>query len=238
MLNIENLHKHYEKKHALKGINLSVSSGEIYALLGPNGAGKTTTLNCCLGFETPSEGHVQINGLNPCVALAKTRQQIAYIPENVALYGELSGIENLEYFSELSGHTYKVSALQAFLEKAGLQKEATDRPLKNYSKGMRQKVGVAIALAKKAKVLLLDEPTSGLDPRASHDFSLLLAELAKDGMAILMATHDLFRTRETATHVGILSEGRLVAEMDTSSSTSSEIEEVYLQKTSVNTAAL
>jgi len=237
MLKIENLHKHYENKHALKGISLSVSSGEIYALLGPNGAGKTTTLNCCLGFESPSQGSVMINGFNPCTDVSQARQQIAYIPENVALYGELSGIENLEYFSELSGHTYEVTILQNFLKKAGLQKEATHRPLKTYSKGMRQKVGVAIALAKQAQILLLDEPTSGLDPRASHDFSILLEDLAKDGMAILMATHDLFRTRDTASHVGILCDGLLVAEMNTDSTTSAEIEEIYLAKTSITDVA-
>ncbi|MCR6646051.1 MAG: ATP-binding cassette domain-containing protein [Terricaulis sp.] len=113
---------------------------------------------------------------------SETKQRLAYIPETVMLYGMLTGLENLEYFARLGGHTeYSRSDLIGFLDRVGLQSEAVNKRVSTYSKGMRQKVGVAIALAKKAKALLLDEPTSGLDPRASNEFSELLRQFQADG---------------------------------------------------------
>ncbi|MNQ88743.1 Glutamine transport ATP-binding protein GlnQ [compost metagenome] len=116
-----------------------------------------------------------------------------------------------------------------FLSKAGLQATAHQQPLGGYSKGMRQKVGIAIAIAKKAKVLLLDEPTSGLDPKASNEFSQILKELSADGTAILMATHDIFRAREVATHIGIMKQGNLVTIIEAGKISANELEDLYLQ---------
>ena len=145
------------------------------------------------------------------------------------LYPNLTGIENLEFFSSLAGFTYGKEELSSFLSKAGLQNDAHSQRLSGYSKGMRQKVGIAIALAKKAKALLLDEPTSGLDPKAANAFSEILKELSKGGTAILMATHDIFRAKEVATRIGIMKEGNLVSVIDASSISANELEALYLQ---------
>lgn len=233
MLQIDNLQKSFGVNQALRGLSINVAAGHIYALLGPNGAGKTTTINACLGFIEPDQGKILIRDIDPVTNPMDARAQLAYIPENVTLYGALSGLENLDYFSELAGKRYDRQALKAFLARAGLPEEAMGREVKTYSKGMRQKVGVAIALAKQARLLLLDEPTSGLDPRASHEFSTLLSELSKDGMAILMATHDLFRARETASHIGIMVDGALKADMRAEDTSSEEIERIYLDATKV-----
>ena len=153
---------------------------------------------------------------------------IAYIPENLNLYGELTGIENLEYFIGLSGKKYDKATLINYLSEAGLQDEAHQKRVKAYSKGMRQKVGIAIALAKKAKALLLDEPTSGLDPKASNEFSELLVKLSGQGVATLMATHDLFRAKETGTEIGIMKAGQLVEELSADDINHSDLEKLYL----------
>ena len=145
------------------------------------------------------------------------------------LYPNLTGVENLAFFSELAGFSYSDAQLRLFLTKAGLQETAHEKQLKEYSKGMRQKVGIAIAIAKKAKVLFLDEPTSGLDPKAANEFSEIIQELAKNGTAILMATHDIFRAKEVASRIGIMKEGKLVSVIDSDSISAIELEKFYLQ---------
>ncbi len=229
MLTTENLIKRFNGKVAVDSLNLHVAPGELFALLGPNGAGKTTTINCLLGFLTPDAGRASIDGLDVASASLETKRRLAYIPEQVNLYGHFTGFENLAYFSELAGHRYVEGALRGFLLEAGLQAEAHDRRVANYSKGMRQKVGIAIALAKQAKALLLDEPTSGLDPSASHEFSQLLRKLRERGVAILMATHDLFRAKEDATRVGIMRHGKLAHVLTADEIRRTNLEQLYLE---------
>jgi len=231
MLATENLTKRFAgaPAPAVDRLNLTIAPGELFALLGPNGAGKTTTINCLLGFLQPDAGRALIDGLDVAVQPLETKRRLAYIPEQVNLYGYFSGVENLAYFAELGGHRYPDADLRRFLGDAGLQAEAQDRRVSGYSKGMRQKVGVAIALAKQAKVLLLDEPTSGLDPSASHEFSQLLRKLRERGVAILMATHDLFRAKEDATRVGIMRHGRLVHELTAAELSHADLEKLYLE---------
>jgi ABC-2 type transport system ATP-binding protein len=229
MLQARNLRKEYKENVALKGLNLTIQEGEVFALLGQNGAGKTTTINLFLGFIEPSSGSASINGISVSENALETKKYLAYIPETVMLYPNLTGIENLEFFSSLAGFSYHQEQLSDYLSKAGLQKEAHSQRLEGYSKGMRQKVGIAIALAKKAKALLLDEPTSGLDPKASNEFSEILKELSKDGTAVLMATHDIFRAKEVAHRIGIMKEGNLVSVIDASSISANELEALYLQ---------
>ncbi|MEY3464882.1 MAG: ABC transporter ATP-binding protein [Steroidobacteraceae bacterium] len=224
MIEAKGLSKSYGSVQALHELDLEVRAGGIYCLLGANGAGKTTTLNLFLGFIQPTSGMAAISGVVVRDDPVAARRQVAYIPETVMLYGMLSGVENLDYFAKLSGCRHDQRALRGFLQRAGLAPAAHDRPLKTYSKGMRQKVGVAIALARNARALLLDEPTSGLDPKASNEFSELIAGMARDGAAILMATHDLFRARETGTHIGIMRDGVLRAEF-----VASEIDHVSLE---------
>jgi ABC-2 type transport system ATP-binding protein len=185
VLRTESLTKRFNGLTAVDDLSLTVAQGEIFALLGPNGAGKTTTINCFLGFLAPDSGRVTVDGLDVTMYPLEAKRLLAYIPEQVNLYGHFSGVENLAYFSELAGARHGESKLRGYLAEAGLQKEAHDRRVSGYSNGMRQKVGIAIALAKKAKALLLDEPTSGLDPSASHEFSVLLRRFAMRGTAVL-----------------------------------------------------
>ncbi|MCX7099929.1 MAG: ABC transporter ATP-binding protein [Methylobacter sp.] len=182
-----------------------------------------------LNFIAATSGSARIGGFDVSRDTEQARQLVAYLPEQVALYPRLSGIENLDYFSRLSGNCYSKNQLRNFLLAAGLPEEAVGRPVANYSKGMRQKVGIAIACAREAKVLLLDEPTSGLDPQASYEFSNLLQTLADSGVAILMATHDLFRVKETGHRAGIMKSGKMLALLNTSEISATELERTYLE---------
>ena len=229
MLIAENLSKTYGDYKALNNLNLKLNKGEIFALLGQNGAGKSTTINIFLGFVKPTEGVAKINGISVVDHPEETKEFIAYIPETVLLYPNLTGVENLKFFSSLAGFDYDNEALTNFLSKAGLQADAHHNRLGGYSKGMRQKVGIAIAIAKKAKVLLLDEPTSGLDPKASNEFSEILKELASEGTTIFMATHDIFRAKEVADRIGIMKRGNLISEINANEISANELEKLYLQ---------
>jgi ABC-2 type transport system ATP-binding protein len=230
VLEAEGLVKHYGEHVALRGLNLRIDAGEVFCLLGANGAGKTTTIQLFLGFIEPTSGSAKINGLEVSEHGLETKRHLAYIPENVMLYPNLTGLENLEYFTTLAGcDTDDTDELRRTLLHAGLPEDFVERPVGTYSKGMRQKVGIAMAIARNAKLLLLDEPTSGLDPKASNEFSQLVASLRDQGVAVLMATHDLFRSREIATRIGIMKQGRLVAELDAQSVSHTDLERIYLE---------
>ena len=229
MLEAIDLVKNYGDHEALKGLTLQVEPGEIYCLLGANGAGKTTTINLFLNFIEPSSGTAKVNGIEVTTDPVASKERLAYIPEQVMLYGSLTGLENLQYFSTLGGRDHDADTCRSFLLEAGLPEAAVTRPVSQYSKGMRQKVGVAIALAKEATALLLDEPTSGLDPKASNEFSELLLRLRDGGAAILMTSHDLFRAKESGTRVGIMREGRLLEELSSRDVSHTDLEELYLE---------
>ncbi|KZN28777.1 ABC transporter ATP-binding protein [Pseudoalteromonas luteoviolacea S2607] len=229
VIQIDNLVKTFADHTALQGLSLTVNQGEILALLGPNGAGKTTTINCLLGFLKPDKGRISVAGYSPQEDVALVRKQLAYIPEQVALYPRLSGLENLVYFSKIAKVAMADCDLRALLEIVSLPNHAIDKPVSSYSKGMRQKVGIAIALAKKSKALILDEPTSGLDPSASHEFSQLIQRLARQGVAILMATHDLFRAQEDAHRVAIINRGKLVETIHYQQLQETQLEAHYLK---------
>lgn len=229
MLQAINLSKNYGGHAALDNLNLSIEAGEVFCLLGQNGAGKTTTINLFLGFITPSGGTAAVNEMDVAKYPLETKKHIAYIPETVMLYPNLTGLENLQFFSALAGFNYSSAELEGLLTQAGLQAEAHHQRVGAYSKGMRQKVGIGIALAKQAKALLLDEPTSGLDPKASNEFSALIKSLARQGVAVLMATHDIFRAKEMASRVGIMRAGKLVAVHAASEFSANELENIYLE---------
>jgi ABC-2 type transport system ATP-binding protein len=230
ILQAEQLVKHYGDHVALRGLDLSVNAGEVFCLLGANGAGKTTTIQLFLGFIEPTSGSAKIKGMEVQNNPLETKKLLAYIPENVMLYPNLTGIENLEYFSKLAGvPDLTKNALKEALIDAGLPKESADRPVNTYSKGMRQKVGIAMASARQAELLLLDEPTSGLDPKASNEFSQLVGRLRDRVVAVLMATHDLFRSREVGTHIGIMKSGQLVTQLNAEDVTHTDLERIYLE---------
>lgn len=229
MLQAISLSKSYGTYQALDQLNLTVNPGEVYCLLGQNGAGKTTTINLFLGFIEPSEGKILINNQQVNALDAERRQHIAYIPEVVMLYGNLSAIENLNYFSKLAGFEYDEAQLKAFLSECGLQAEAHHKALSGFSKGMRQKVGIAIAVAKNARIILMDEPTSGLDPKATAEFTALVKKLAGNGHSILMATHDIFNAVALGTHIGIMKQGKLIHTLKAADITAADLQELYLQ---------
>lgn len=228
MLVAQNLTKKYGTSTALQSLDLRVKPGEVFCLLGANGAGKTTTINLFMGFIQPTAGLVEINGIDVTKKAAETKRHLAYIPENLNLYQNLTGLENLRFFTGLANVALNDTTATDLLDSVGLQVGAINRRVSTYSKGMRQKVGIAIAKAKRADNLLLDEPTSGLDPQASNDFAGLIQDMRDDGVAVLMATHDLFRAKETGTHIGIMRAGVLVHTLATKDISLNELERLYL----------
>ena len=228
IISIKNITKRFGRFEAVKDLSIQIKEGEIYGLLGSNGAGKSTTINILLGFLEPDKGEAFIDGINVAANVDSARKKIGYISENVNLYPYLTGIENLNYFCKIAGEDYNDEALSKILNDCGLDSDVINKKVGSYSKGMRQKVGIAIAFAKKAKVLLLDEPASGLDPLASTELSSTLKSLAKKGTAVLMASHDIFRIRETCDRIGILKNGSLIDQMDTSKVTTNELEKIYI----------
>ena len=230
MLEAINVTKDFGTHRALDDVTLRVEPGEIYCLLGANGAGKTTLINLFLNFLEPTYGTVAIAGRDAGRHPLETKRDIAYIPETVMLYGVLSGYENLRYFAELAtGRKRTRDELIALLEEAGLDPAAADRRVSAYSKGMRQKVGIAIALAKNAKALLLDEPTSGLDPSAANEFSRLMKQAADRGVAVLTTTHDLFHAKQTGSRIGIMKQGKLVEGLNSEDISHTDLEALYLR---------
>ena len=229
VLEAKQLRKAYNGTTALTNLDLTVDKGEIFCLLGQNGAGKTTTINLFLGFTEATSGKATINGVEVRPGDTTTKQFVAYIPEVVQLYGNLTGVENLDFFSRLAGYSYPSEKLRGYLSKASLQAQAHDKRLATYSKGMRQKVGIAIALAKNADVILMDEPTSGLDPKATAEFTRLCQQLAAEGKTILMATHDIFNAVNVGTRIGIMKEGALVHTVSTRDITATQLQQLYLE---------
>ena len=228
MIEVRELTKRWGSHEAVRALTLDVAAGEVYALLGPNGAGKSTTIACLLGFAAADGGQVRLAG-SPLPVREAAVQHAAYIAENVALYDRLSGIENVEFFVRLLGRKPDREHILGLLERAGLGADDARRPAQDYSKGMRQKVGIVMALAKGARVLVLDEPTSGLDPQASVAFGDLVRGLADEGAAVLMATHDLFRAQEVADRCGMLIGGRLAGQWRLEDLDAGELENHYLR---------
>ncbi len=227
MLRAINVTKSFNGKVALKDVSFEVKKGETFCLLGQNGAGKTTTINIFLGFINKDGGQAFVGEKE--VGKDNINTLTAYIPETVQLYGNLSGVENLDFFSRLAGFIYSNKELEAFLLKIGLQSEDQHQRLSFYSKGMRQKVGIAIALAKNAEIIFMDEPTSGLDPKATAEFTKICRELSAMGKVIFMATHDIFNAVEVGTTIGIMKEGVLVQQLKTSEIDAGKLNQLYLE---------
>lgn len=228
MIEVDAVRMDYPGHRALDGLSLSVPAGHVYGLLGPNGAGKSTTINLVTGLLRPTAGTIRVDGIDTVADPERARGVLAYVSESVALYPFLSGVENLQLFAQLAGRRLDASESATCLLKSGLQADAHRRRVHTYSKGMRQKVGLAIALAKDAKAVVLDEPSSGLDPSASHDLAERVRELASNGRAVLKATHDLFRARETCDTIGLLVKGVLRAEWNANEVTGRDLEAAYL----------
>jgi ABC-2 type transport system ATP-binding protein len=214
ILKAEDLSKRYEDGVlALDHLNLDVRGGEVYCLLGANGAGKTTTINLFLNFIPPTTGRCYINGIEATKDPLEAKKYVSFVSENVMLYGNFTARQNLDFFAKLGGkHNLDKERYYQVMRRVSLQEKAFDQRVKTFSKGMRQKLGISIAIIKDAPAVLLDEPTAGLDPKAAAEFLEILGELKNEGKAILMSTHDIFRAKEIGDRVGIMKEGRLVME--------------------------
>jgi ABC-2 type transport system ATP-binding protein len=222
------LSKHYGDVVALDCLDLTVAPGETLCLLGANGAGKSTTLNLFLGFTAPSSGQALVAGHDVAADAAAARAALGYVAEVVSLYPSLSGAENLDFFANLAGVPVDLTARDAILLRLRFPAGAIDRPAGEYSKGMRQKLGLAVALMKGAQAILLDEPLSGLDPAAANDLVAVLRDTAATGTALLVSTHDIFRAKDVATRIGIMRHGRMVDNVDPASLSRPELENLYL----------
>ena len=214
-------------KLVLGGISFCVEAGEVYALLGGNGAGKSTTLLSLLGFLLPAGGHVHVNGLDVGADVRSAREAIAYLPESVSLYEHLSAYENLNYFLKLAETAVDDAQIEGALDQVALDPASRNQKLADYSKGMRQKVAIALALLRDTEILLLDEPTSGLDPIAIDEFHDLVRDLAAAGKSVLMVTHDVYGACQVADRIGLLRGGKLVGEFSAPEGQRIETETVH-----------
>lgn len=239
MLEARDLTKRYEDGVlALDHLNLKVDNGEIFCLLGANGAGKTTTINLFFDFIQPTSGRAVIDGIEVAADPIEAKKRASYVSENVMLYGNFTARQNLDFFTRLAGRgDLTREDYYMVLRRVGLQERAFEQRVKSFSKGMRQKLGIAIAILKEAPNVLLDEPTSGLDPKAGADFMELLLELKEEGKAIVMSTHDIFRAKAHADRVGIMKEGRLVMVRTREELTGEDLERLYLEYMQVETHA-
>lgn len=213
-LQAEQLHVQRGGKEVLAGVSFAVARGEVYGLLGGNGAGKSTTLATFLGFLPATGGRVLVNGKAVGADLVAARRAMAYLPEAASLYEHLDARENLRYFLQLAGVQCSPAGIDAALDRVSLGADARSLRLRGYSKGMRQKVAIALAILRDTDILLLDEPTSGLDPTAIDEFHDLVRGLADAGKAILMVTHDVYGACQVADRIGLLRGGHLVEQFE------------------------
>lgn len=208
-IELRGLSKQYGSLRAVDGVDLRVQRGEIFGLIGHNGAGKSTLFKMMLGLVAPSSGEVLIQG-RPISGgdFRAIRRGLGYLPENVVLYDNLSGLETLQFFARLKGAA--TAQCQPLLEQVGLA-DAGHRPLREYSKGMRQRLGFAQALLGRPQLLFLDEPSNGLDPQAIRDFYRSLQALREQGVTVLITSHILAELQERVDRLAIMAAGRIQA---------------------------
>jgi len=230
MLAIESLNKTYPNGvRAVTDVNLTINKGEIYVMLGANGAGKTSTLMLILGFTQPSTGRILINGIDINKEPLKAKKHVSYVSENVQLYGNFTAMQNLEFFARIGGKpSISRNEVRQTLLRTGLPEDTHSRQVKGYSKGMRQRLGIAIAIIRETGLILLDEPTSGLDPKGGQEFVALLKELKEEGRAILMTTHDIFRAKDLANNLGIMVRGSIAVEKTAEELVHENLEQLYI----------
>ena len=210
IVELKNIAKHYQGVDALQSLDLSLKQGEVLGLFGHNGAGKTTTIKLILGLISPSAGQVRVFGEDPAGDNAHNlRRQLGFLQENVSFYDQMTGMEVLSYFAKLKGCAQKQCT--SLLEQVGLS-QASSRRVKTYSKGMRQRLGLAQALLGEPKLLLLDEPTVGLDPIAIQDFYNSIAQLKAQGSTVILCSHMLAGIEKYIDRALILGQGKLLAE--------------------------
>jgi ABC-2 type transport system ATP-binding protein len=214
MIEIENLTKKYDDVIAVDHLNLDIYEGEIFGLLGPNGAGKTTTILILLGLTEPTAGNATINGYNTTKEPIHVKKIVGYLPDNVGFYEDMTARENLRFTGRLNNLNEKEieSRIDSLLERVKLV-DVGDRKVATYSRGMKQRLGIADTLMKNPKVIILDEPTIGLDPAGINEMLELIEELAReDNRTVLISSHQLYQIQKICDRVGIFVNGKLLAE--------------------------
>ena len=213
IIKTEGLTKRYGSLTAVNGLNLEIREGEVFGLLGPNGAGKTTTILMLLGLTEPSEGKATISGFNCTREPIAVKRIVGYMPDNVGFYGDMTGRENLRFTGALNGVSKEETEkrIDSLITRVGLQ-HAADRRVSTYSRGMKQRLGIADVLMKDPKVVILDEPTLGIDPEGIHELMVLIRQLAEeDGRTVLLSSHQLYQVQQICDRVGIFVKGSLIA---------------------------
>ncbi|MCS7178316.1 MAG: ABC transporter ATP-binding protein [Anaerolineae bacterium] len=207
------LTKRYGGFVAVDRLNLVVEPGEVFGLLGPNGSGKTTTILMLLGLTEPTSGTVRVMGLDPARQPLSVKSRVGYIPDQVGFYDDLTARENLIYIAKLNGipRAEAYQRIDEALEQMGLT-EVADRPVGTYSRGMRQRLGVAEVLIKRPALIIMDEPTLGLDPEAAREFLNTIRDLKAQGITLLVASHLLHQIQAVCDRVGLFHRGRMVLE--------------------------
>jgi ABC-2 type transport system ATP-binding protein len=214
IIELTGLTKKYGSFTAVDNLTLTIGKGEIFGLLGPNGAGKSTTILMMLGLTDPTSGSVKVCGINSTTNPIEVKRKVGYLPEDVGFYDDYTGLENLVYTARLNSVPYKKAREDAeqLLEKVGLATEKTKKAGK-YSRGMRQRLGLADVLIKNPEVIILDEPTLGIDPKGVQEFLALIVRLSKEeGRTVLLSSHHLHQVQEICDRIGIFVAGRLIAE--------------------------
>lgn len=214
LIEARRLTKRYGDLAAVDGIDLSVSGGEVFGLLGPNGAGKTTTILMLLGLTEPTSGEARVGGLDPAREPLAVKRWVGYLPDAVGFYDDMTGGENLRYTGRLNevDDDDLEDRVRSLLDEVGLA-DAADHPVGTYSRGMRQRLGVADALVKDPRVVILDEPTAAIDPQGVTEMLRLIRNLAhRDGRAVLLSSHLLHQVQEICDRIAIFVSGKVVAE--------------------------
>jgi ABC-2 type transport system ATP-binding protein len=211
-INTRGLTKRYGEFTAVDRLDLTVRQGEVFGLLGPNGAGKTTTILMLLGLSEPSDGAARVLGLDPARNPLEIKRHVGYLPDAVGFYGGMTGRENLRYTCRLNGLARDVAEerIASLLDRVGLV-DAADNRVDTYSRGMKQRLGLADTLVKEPLIVILDEPTTAIDPTGVAEVLQLVRELADDGVAILLASHLLHQVQQVCDRVGIFVAGKMVA---------------------------
>lgn len=213
IIELSGLTRRYGQFTAVDNLNLSIKKGEIFGLLGPNGAGKSTTILMMLGLTEPDAGKVRVCGLDPATSPLEVKKRIGYLPEEVGFYDDLTGLENLVYTACLNGMTRAAARLKAgtLMELVGLADHKNKKTSK-YSRGMRQRLGLADVLIKEPEVIILDEPTLGIDPAGVREFLELIVGLSREQMiTVLFSSHHLHQVQQVCDRVGLFVNGKLLA---------------------------
>jgi len=204
--------KRFGDQEVLAGVSFSVPFGTVYALLGSNGAGKSTLMNISLGHIPADAGFVMVGGVRVDERPLESKRRLAYAPEIARFYGELSAVENLQLFEELMGRRRPTAVCVQILQRMGLEQEAALRKVSTFSKGMRQRLSLALGLLKGADVFLLDEPTSGLDPESARRLIGVMRSLAATGKAVCFSSHDVQSVLLAADRIAVLDGGRIASD--------------------------